>query len=284
MFHAELFSSSIASGANTFAQVNYVTTGAVLPPAVNGLQVSPDVPNLQAVAGIGSHLVHVRPQSTSMLPFPYDTLSPNNRGGAAESPPRIHDFSQTPWPLRPTEEFDIFATQNSGSSETEYVLALFSNGAPQPYPVQPLPPGLATAPQTPGKYTSAHWTASATLTAGGWTSVTPAFDQPLPAGYYAIIGARAFSATALFFRLKPSMGTSPYRPGGVAVQAYDSLDPPNQRFIPSWAAESMGWGVWLFFYQNVPPYVEIFATSADTAEEGWFDLLYISQSVTQQAS
>jgi hypothetical protein len=72
-----------------------------------------------------------------------------------------------------------------------------------------------------------------------------------------------------------------WRPGGVAVQAYDQLDPVNQRFIPNMSDESLGWGVWLSFYQNVPPQVEFFSTAADTTEEGWFDLLYVNNTVTQ---
>jgi hypothetical protein len=106
------------------------------------------------------------------------------------------------------------------------------------------------------------------------------FDQALPAGYYALIGARAFSASALFFRMFPAMAPL-WRPGGVAVQAYDQLDPVNQRFIPNMSDMSQGWGVWLSFYQNVPPQCEFFATAADTAEEGWFDLLYVNNTVTQ---
>jgi hypothetical protein len=39
--------------------------------------------------------------------------------------------------------------------------------------------------------------------------------------------------------------------------------------------------VWLFFYQNVPPQVEFFATGADVAQEGFFDLIYVSTSTTQ---
>jgi hypothetical protein len=280
MFHAEMFSSSIATGANTFAQVNYLTGDTVLAPLNFGLQISPTLPNLFFVAGIGTNIVHVRGQTASMLPFPYPTLDPNNRGGAAESPPRVHDFSNDPLPLRPTDEFDIFATQNSAGAQVQYVITQFSDGTLTPIPVQVLPPTLTTNPATPGRYTSAHWTAAKTLTAGAWTPVQPIFDQVLPAGYYALCGARAFSASALFFRMLPAMGPI-WRPGGTAVQAYDSLDPVNQRFIPTYAPESNGWGVWLFFFQNVPPQVEIFATAADVAEEGWFDLVYVSNATTQ---
>jgi hypothetical protein len=280
MFHSEAFTSSIASGANTFGQVNYKTQSNVLAPLNLGLQVSPTVPNLMLVAGIGTNICHVRAQTPSMLPFPYATLDPNNRGGAAESPPRVHDFSKTPLPLRPTDELDIFASQNAGAGQVQYVLVTFCDGPPAPLPVQILPPTLTANPATPGRFTTAHWTAATTLSAGNWTVVQPIFDQPLPAGYYALVGARVFSASALFFRMFPSMGPI-WRPGSTAVQAYDQLDPVNARFIPTYDGESRGWGVWLNFFQNVPPQVEILATAADTAEEGWFDIVYVSTAVTQ---
>lgn len=280
MFHAELFSSSIATGAQTFQQINYFTTDNVLAPLNLGMQVSPTLPNLMFVADVGVNAVHVRGQTPSMLPFPYPALSPNNRGGAAESPPRVHDFSETPLPLKPTDEFDVFGTQNAAGAQVQYVLTMFSDGPPQPLPVPILPPSLTQNPMTPGRFFSVHWTASKTLTAGGWTQVQPIFDQALPAGYYALLGARALSASALFFRMFPAMQPL-WRPGGVAVQAYDSLDPVNQRFIPTYAPDSEGWGVWLYFFQNVPPQVEIFATAADTSEEGWMDLVYVSNAVTQ---
>lgn len=280
MFHSELFTSSIPTGANAFQQVQYLKTDNVLAPLNLGLQVSPTLPCLMFVAGVGVNLVHVRAQTPSMLPFPWPTLDPNNRGGAFESPPRVHDFSETPLPLRPTDEFDIFATQNAAGAQVQYVMTTFCDQAPQPLPVQVLPPTLTQNPMTPGRYFSAHWTASVTLTAGAWTVVQPIFDQALPAGYYALLGARTFSASALFFRMFPAMGPI-WRPGGCAVQAYDQIDPANQRYIPIIDGENPAWGVWLSFFQNVPPQVEVFATAADTSEEGWFDLVYVSTATTQ---
>lgn len=280
MFHSELFTASIATGANTFAQINYYTTDNVLAPLNLGMQISPTLPNLMFVADVGVNAVHVRAQTPSMLPFPYPALSPNNRGGAAESPPRIHDFSATPLPMKPTDELDVFGTQNAAGAQVQYVLVQFCDGPPQPLPVPILPPSLTQNPMTPGRFFSVHWTAAKTLNAGTWTQVQPIFDQALPAGYYAMLGARTFSASAIFFRMFPAMQPL-WRPGGVAVQAYDSLDPVNQRFIPTYAPSVRGWGVWLYFFQNVPPQVEVFATAADTAEEGWFDLVYVSNAVTQ---
>ena len=177
MFHSELFSSSVATGANAFQQLSYVKTDGVLAPLNLGLQVSPTLPQMMFAAGIGVNIVHIRAQTPSMLPFPYATLDPNNRGGAAESPPRVHDFSETPIPLRPTDEFDVFVTQNAAGAQVQYVLVTFCDQAPQPLPVQILPPNLTANPATPGRFTTAHWTSATTLTAGAWSVVQPIFDQ-----------------------------------------------------------------------------------------------------------
>src|SRR5260370_36201897 len=104
MFHVELFSSSIASGANTFAQLIYISADAILPKLVSGVQVAPGLPRVMFVAGVSANLAHVRIQAPSMLPFPYPTLDPNNRGTAFESPPRVHDLRSRNIVLAPTEE------------------------------------------------------------------------------------------------------------------------------------------------------------------------------------
>lgn len=279
MFHLETFSSSIASGINTFAQVNYVAADAVLQKLVNGMQVSAMLPKLMAVMGVSGNLGHVRAQAPSMLPLPYISLSPNNRGTAFESPPRIWDFSGTPIPLRLTEEFDIFATQNSGGAQTVYVSCLFTDGVRTP------PPPVRQGPTVNGDggFFTLHGTATTTLTAGAWTNIPASgitFDQPLPAGLYSLCGARVLSATGLFFRMFPQVAPL-WRPGGAAVQAYDQIDPFNQRYLPEYGPVGFGWGEWLRFYSNTPPGVEVFATAADTAEEVWFDLIKVSDATIQ---
>jgi hypothetical protein len=276
MFHSELFTvSDTSSGANTFVQAVAFTPDNVLPVQGNGFTVLSDIPYFCHMIGIGAHIVHTRAQAVSMLPYPYMTVSPNNRGSAAESPVRLLDLSMTPMPLRVTEEFDVFVTQNSGGTETEYVLVNWCDGPPAPLTFQLMPGGVPTGVPQVGRAFSVHWTASTTLTAAGWSQVAPVFDQTLPAGSYALIGMRAYSATALFARMFPLM-LSNRRPGGVGVRAYDSMDPWFQRAWPITGGKVVApMGVWMSFYQNVPPNVEFFATSADTAEEGWFDLVYL---------
>jgi hypothetical protein len=274
MFHMELFTGSIATGAQAFAQVPYYTTDNILPAQVSGVQVSPDLPFVHSVFGVGAHQVHLRLQANSMLPFPYMTLGPNNRGTAFESPPRIYDFSRVPPPLKATEEFDVFATQNAGAGETQYVAVNFSDSKFDKLPMAINPASVLNGSPAPGRAAPVHWTTSATLTAGTWSKVQPLFDQALPAGYYALCGARIISSTGLFFRMFPAMGPK-WRPGGIAAQAYDQMDPIQQRLFYEQMVSDKYWGVWLYFYQNVPPQVEIFATGADTNPEGWFDLVYL---------
>ena len=275
MFHSELYSSSIASGANNILQLTGVFADAVLAAQNNGFTVVSDLPYFTQVMGVGAHLCHVRPQANSMQPAPYPSLSPNNRGSAFESPPRTWDLSMAPWQLKPSEEFDILASQNSGGNEVEYVLVNFADGMPAAlaYQLMPAQPGIVGL--TPGRAFTVHAVSSTTLSPGAWTTCQLTLDLVLPAGSYALLGLRAFSATALFCRVSPVTGIK-WRPGGIAVQAYDQMDPWWQRMWP-WGGKYVApMGEWINFYQNVPPRVDMFSTGADTAQEFWLDLVYKS--------
>ena len=276
MFHMEAFRSSLASGSSdVFQQVTYISAGAILAPLVNGVQVSAMLPYLHSLFGVGAHLENIRPQSASMLPLPYPTLAPNNIGTAAESPARFWDFTRNPKALRATEEFDIFASQTSGGAENEAVFVNFADNRPQ------AAPPIATGPTINGngQYFTAHATGTTTCAANAWTQCTPTLDLPLPAGTYALVGARAMSTHALAFRMYPIVEPL-WRPGGVAVQTADQLDPPGQRFYNPLTGKFSHWGTWLSFYQNTIPNVGMWVTSQDTAQDFFFDLIKISDVVT----
>ena len=279
MFHMELYTSTVATGATAFQQLTYFATDAILPQLNNGMQVSPDLPFIHSFGGIGLNLCDIRMQSGSLQTFPFPTQTPNNRGTGFESPPRWWDWSKYPYPLKPTEEFDIYVTQNSGGNEIEYVAVMFCDGIATPIATPINPVGLRDQPTTPGRMFTAHATSGTALVGGGWTQIQPIFDQSLYAGYYALLGMRVLSATGLFFRMYPSMGPK-WRPGGIMVNAYDQLDPPGQRFFPGWLHGPMGWGAWMTFYQNVPPKVEMFSTANDATQEFWYDMLYLGPQTT----
>ena len=215
-FHMEYFRSSLASGAtDVLQQVTFVSSG-VLAPSGNGVQVSAALSKLHSLFGFGANMENISPQAASMLPLPYPNLASNNVGTAMNSPAAVWDFSRSPKPLRPTEQFNIFASQISGGAETETVFVQFTDGIVTPAPA------LATAPALNGNgmLTTVHATATTTLTANAFTQVTPILDLPLPAGFYALVGARVMSAKAIAFRLAP-INEPLWRPGGTAVQAAD---------------------------------------------------------------
>lgn len=255
MFTLELYKSTMT--ANTLTQVDSVYSG-VVPTANSGFQV-PTLNYLMGVFGVGGHLHRLQQQAPSFRPYPYPDWMPVNVGSAIESPVKGVFMPTNPIPLNYTEEVDSFAY--STSAETVYTMVIFSSG-----PVVQSPPG---------KTITVHGTSSTTLTAGGWTTVPITLDQALPAGVYNLIGARAYSATALAFKIIPAMGTL-WQPGSSAVQTYDALDAPGSRYG--------GWGTWLSFQQNVLPSFNYFATSADTAEEVWLDLQYAGTAPVAQSS
>ena len=275
-FHMELFRSSLASGVtNVLQQVNFVFTG-VLAASGNAMQVSNSLTKLHSLAGFGATLENISPQAPSMLPLAYPNLASNNVGSAMNTPMAVWDFSRNPKPLRPTEPFSIFASQTSAGAETETVFVQFTDGLVTPAPALAVGPAL----NGNGMLTTVHATAATTLTANAFTAVTPTLDSPgLPAGYYALVGARVMSAHAIAFRMAPQ-NEPLWRPGGWAVQAPTDLDFPGQRYINNLTGAISHWGVWLNFYQNTVPGVLIFSTAADTVENMWFDVIKISDGVT----
>ena len=275
----EAFRSSLASGVtDVFQQVTYISSGAILAPSASGLQVSAALSKLALVFGVGAHLEQIQPQAASFLPLPYPTLAPNNIGTVMENPPKAWDFIRAPKVLRPTETFNIFASQTSAGAETETVFTMFTDGVI----IQAPPVSQAPTLNGNGMFTIAHATATTTLTANAFTQVTPVLDAALPAGLYSLVGMRYQSATALAFRIKP-INEPLWRPGGIGCQTADQLELPGQRFINALTGSISHWGEWLKFFQNTVPNIDCWATGADTKEDFWFDLIKISDVVTAAA-
>jgi len=275
----EAFRSQLSSGVtDVLQQVVYVAQSAILSPSANGLQVSAALSKLHSVFGVGATLENISPQAASMLPLPYPNLAPNNIGTAIETPAKFWDLSKAPKPLRPTETFNIFASQTSAAPEYETVFAQFTDGNVTPAPA------LASGPAVNGNgmVTVAHATSAVTTVANQFNQCTPILDLPLPAGTYALVGVRSMGATQLAFRIKP-INEPLWRPGGIAVQAPDQFDAPNQRFIDPLTGKMSHWGVWITFFQNTVPNVDVWTTGIDTKQDFWFDIIKLSDIVTANA-
>jgi hypothetical protein len=251
MFHTSAFSASIANDGNLH-QLTEVPDS-ILPASGAGL-LSSSLAYIMALAYVGPNLTRGQFQAPSLRDYGNLDTQPINSGTAFENPPRLDDFSLKMVPAAQSEEWDMFAAQtNATLSEIETGFLWSSDGNIIPVP--------------PKRIVQIHWNASVTLAVGKWSLIQMTLAQPLAAGTYAVVGARALSAGLLAFRFVPSGGASATtnRPGGVGVQAEDSLDWPRQR--------RGGWGTWLTFTNVTVPQLELFSLSADTSEEGDIDIV-----------
>lgn len=255
MMHLEIYSGSIATGTSPLIVVPAVATQ-IYPVQSNGFLIQ-QLNKIIMADQVGTGAVRAQLQSPSLRVQPFIDIVPSNRGTVHESPPRFMDWTSAPLSVRSNEVLNAFATQNSGGAAIAYVGVWFADGPQRATPNLP--------------FLTVHATAAATLTAAAWSAVTPALDVQLDPGTYAIIGMRVFSATALYARLIPNSGGQTFRPGVSCVQAYDGYDNPYFR------AGSLG-QLMTFSTTNIPQ-VEMFATTADTAEEFWFDLVQLSNSL-----
>lgn len=249
MFHLALYDASIANGA-VLLQVAAVQEQ-VIAPSGSGFLVPGIISKIMRIASVGVNLTRTQLKSASIDSYaPFD-MGGVNVGAAIESPARLMDFKDNPIPLQTNEELDAFGVQSNAAAQRISVAVWFCDA-----PVRPVM----------GRMFSVHWTASATLTANGWTAITPTLDNGIPSGTFSLVGSRVISAGALFHRIIPRGGT-PYRPGGFAYQAQDGFSMAGERYG--------GLGEWMKFTNTTLPQVEVFSRSADTSEEGYFDLIQI---------
>lgn len=257
MIHLEAYSSSIATGIVTPVQISAIKSQ-IYPLDGSGLGFLVQSLNkvcLFAMQGVNA--VRAELQSPTLRKQPFVDMVPVNRGAAFSSPVRLADYTKSPLQLSSNEAVTLFGNQNAAGVQVETAGVWFCDG-----PIVPRPPG----PQI-----TVHATAAVTLSALAWSQVAFTLDTGLDPGTYDIIGMRAFSATGLLARVVPNIGGQVYRSGVTMVQAYDGLD---MRY-----ARNGELGVFAKMSTTNLPAFELFATSADAAEELWLDLVYTSPNV-----
>lgn len=250
MMHLAIYDASIANG-SVLVQVAALADPKIAP-AGSGLLVNKDVPMIGRVAAVGTNLTRVQLTSATIRDYtPFD-IGPVNVGTVIENPPRYLDFMDNPIPLAVDEELDAFGVQSNAGAQRITVAVWFTDGPRRKV--------------TTGRPFSVHWTSSTTLTANALTSFQPTLDNGLPSGTFAIVGLRVISAGALLARLIPR-GTTNIRPGVLAFQGQDGGPDREERYGAM--------GELLRFTNTTPPQIEVFSRSADTTEEGYYDLIQV---------
>lgn len=216
--------------------------------------------NLIASASFGVGITRQRFGNIALTFRGQNHLWPLNGAATFPSPPRVMDRRSDPMRLPLNEEITIETTGTDIGAQTMGALLLIA----KPQWSMNLPRGLerlttrATATTTGGSATS--W--------GNLTALT--FERDLYNGVYAVVGAYAFLASAIGFRLffpsqSPAEGRQ-LRPGGLAMNA--ATDCP-------WDAQHFGLGEWGRFHTFEAPSIQTFGAAGAT--EVRLDLIYLGQ-------
>ena len=211
----------------------------------------PELSSLMGCFALGTTMTQAQLSSPSLRRLSLMDIEPVNVGAEpvdTQFPGTFHDYFDRPIPLEQSEALNALINQALGGAERETVLAWLGDG------VDAVPDGQM--------FTS-RFTNADTLVAYTWTAGALVFTQAIPAGRYAVVGARARSAGLIAFRLMFPGGN--WRPGAIGVDA--AADNECLRF------RSGGAGVWGEFEHDLPPVVEFLSVSADAAQVVHLDLV-----------
>ena len=211
------------------------------------------VPNFAAnLAGyyfLGANFTQGQLSSPSLRRTFLIDVEPGDRtANVPQTPPAFHNRTISPVPLDVSEALNALMAEDAAGVGRVTAVALLSDG-----PI---------APDVRPSYTI-RATNTSTLVAFAWSNGALTFTQTLPAGRYAVTGARYQGATATAFRLV-FVGAS-HRPGGLGAVSDLASDVAGQRYG--------GWGVWGEFEHDAPPTVDFLATGADASQIVHLDLV-----------
>jgi len=251
MFQTAVFHENIDT-----AVLDYITAAADPSMRVIGDDILvPGIANLAGAIGVGATLNQVRLESPSLRRRTLLDVEPVNIGAEptlAGPTGLFHDWFERPIPLVVSEALNAQINQGAGVAERETVVVWFIDA------LEPVPDGPMF---------TVRCTNASTLGAYAWTNGALTFTQSLPAGRYALVGARARSAGLIAFRFVVPGGT--WRPGGIGCDLCGDGEVGRFRYGQA--------GVWCEFEHDLPPTADFFSVSADTAQVVHLDLIQIRE-------
>jgi len=167
-------------------------------------------------------------------------------------PVKYFPLFDNPIALDPDESLNFQAAENGSSSQQSSGFVWLCDGA--------------IAPITGAEIFTIRATNTSTLTAYAWTNGALTFNDTLPAGDYALVGARGSSAGLIAFRFVFSQYA--WRPGAIGMDTTGEVGAPIFRFGKL--------GEWGQFSHNTPPTVDFLSLSADTSQTVDLDLILLS--------
>ena len=206
-------------------------------------------PNIMGIYAWGKDLTLARLVSPSLRRLANPDICPIDKADVPTSNPPFHDFFEAPIPLEVSEALTFQGAED------------FTDGGEMACFVWL---GDAITPAPTGKIFTVRSTQTITATTPDvWNNRAFTLDQSLPAGRYAVVGARAQSTYLRAFRFV-IVGES-HRPGAIGFAADGNIAPP--RFRNGRA------GLWFEFEHNAPPTIDLMPSTAETAVSIWLDLI-----------
>lgn len=200
--------------------------------------------------GIGSTLLQVQFNAPSLQALWLPQVYPFDPSTVPTYPALMWDKTQSPMRLAVNEQLQVETKNGAGGAIDQAVfLWLFPR---QPMPIQ-------------GDVRTILATGTTTLTPFTWTNVPITLQAQLPAGRYALVGLSATSAGIWAARVAFVGGV--YRPGVIGT--------PSLGFDISYLFRNGALGVFGEFDHNLVPSIDVFSSSADTAETFYLDLIKI---------
>jgi hypothetical protein len=183
--------------------------------------------------------------------YPFEIV-PVEVSAEPADPVKLFPLFDNPLQLDPDESLNAQAAENNASAGRSTVLVWLCDGA--------------TSPITGAEIFTIRATNTSTLSTYAWTNGALTFNDTLPAGDYALVGARASSAGLIAFRFVFSQYA--WRPGAIGMDTVGEVGAPIFRFGKL--------GEWGQFSHNTPPTVDFLSLSADTSQTVDLDLILLS--------
>jgi hypothetical protein len=220
-------------------------------------------PTLYGVYANGVNLTRARINAPSLQDVVRPSLEPLNVSAEPTFPLPWHWFGDKPYTLKVSENLEVETAEDGAGATRMNAFAWLGTGI---VPLDQLPPTEGV--EGGGERQSLRATGTTTLGTFAWTPAQLTFDDPLQAGYYAVIGAFPTTAGLIAARINiPGLNT--YRMGCVGADAVGDVGEPMFR--------NGRLGIWGVFDQDIGLSMDFCSISADTAETVVFDAIYLGE-------
>lgn len=247
-FHLAAFRGSVTNGTTNTA-IAGVPDQALTRDASSNFLAPPNSTIRFAAAG-GTNISRARINTPALREVALPYIAPPNTGLTIPSNPNLADFGPVAIRPRAADSVSVEATHSDAAPQVMYALMWFLFGRSE---------------QAMGKEYRTRFTAAITASAGTWQSGAITLDQVLPAGIYQVTGMLVEGTNLLAGRL--IFPGAAYRPG---VMGYNSLTS-----VPHLMGTDGRLGAFGEFNSTAMPQLEIYAEAANTAQEGYLDLVRI---------